>query len=122
MNITKMLTRSSVALLAAFSASAFAGAPLVPDYTVHSASVKLDITAGIAGDIEKDSVGTNNMIDILGGNSDNNDHELALAVPCDVDVLDVEATFLFVYNKATEFPVVTTDFVFFDFDLFLSFH
>jgi hypothetical protein len=92
MKITKLITRSSIALLALCSTSAFAGvAFLGPDYTVHKANVNLTISYGLAGKIEKEKVRTNEFIDLLVLGPVPDGAELAMAVPCDVgDVLVVD--------------------------------
>lgn len=113
MKITKLITRSSIALLALCSTSAFAGvAFLGPDYTVHKANVNLTISYGLAGKIEKEKVRTNEFIDLLVLGPVPDGAELAMAVPCDVGdvlVVDPDVIALFVANKDTGLPVLTTD-------------
>lgn len=115
MKLTKMITRSSIALLALCSTSAFAGvAFLGPDYTVHKAKVNLKVTYSINpfDKIEKENVKTNEMIDILTTGPVNDDAELAMAVPCDdgdILVVDPDVVALFVANKNTGLPVINTD-------------
>jgi hypothetical protein len=110
MNITKLITRSSIALLALFSASAFAGAPPFagPDFTIHKATVKFKLSTGIAGDIEKETLKNKDMIELLGGDSDDKDQELALVVACDDDdpiIIDSDVVALMVVDKDTGFRV-----------------
>jgi hypothetical protein len=92
MKITKLITRSSIALLALCSTSAFAGiwgvgpvVDLVPDYTLHKATVNFKVTYGLAGKIEKETLKNKDMIDLLGGDADVDGQVLALAIPCDVN-------------------------------------
>jgi hypothetical protein len=115
MKLTKMITRSSIALLALCSTSAFAGAhvDIGPDFTLHKATVNMKLTYSKLGDkIQKETVKTKDVIDLLGGDSDNKGQVLALAVPCDIDdpdIIDPDVFALMVVDKNYEAWVPTTD-------------
>jgi hypothetical protein len=116
MNVTKLITRSSAALLMAVSVLALAEDPIAPDYTLHKATVNLTLTTSVGGIIEKETLKTKDAIDLLDGDSDNKNHELTLVVPCGIVgvVEDVDAVALTVFNKDTGEPVVGADFLILD--------
>ena len=110
-NVPTWISRMSAIALATASMSAFAAAPNAPDYIMHKASVSLKVsTQGTDGKINKDTVKTKDLINILMGRSpdDKNgkDEKLGLVTGCDAEV---DAVALVVYDKKTEEIVSDSD-------------
>ena len=116
MNITKLITRSSIALLAvAFSASTLAGGPGAPDMVVGKASATLKSSEQSGDDIDKVKEKSKNIqnfiMDRAADAKPPKEEELAWVAPCVPGVDDdIEIT---VFDKDTEenigiFPLFLT--------------
>ena len=102
-NVPTWISRMSAVALATASMSAFAAAPGAPDYIMHKASVSLKVSSQGSDGINKDTVKTKDLINILMGRSadakNEKDEKLGLVTGCAVDTAAVA---LVVYDKKTE--------------------
>ena len=97
----KWINRTAVAMLStAVSVTAFAAAPGAPDFLMHKASVKFKISSQGNAEINKDTIKTQDVINILMGRDidqdGDNSETLGMVTACDVDV---DAVALVVYDK-----------------------
>src|SRR5210317_1745430 len=104
-NVPTWISRMSAVALATASMSAFAYElnTNAPDFIMHKASVTLKIsTQNTDGTINKETVKTKDVINLLLGREGTNDEKLGLVTSCGADPLDTDGVELVVYNKKTE--------------------
>ena len=97
----KWINRTAVAMLStAVSVTAFAAAPGAPDFLVHKANVKFKVSSQGAGEIDKDTIKTQNVINALMGrdidDDGDNSETLGMVTACDADI---DSVALIVYDK-----------------------
>ena len=101
--VIKWITRTSIAMLAAVSVSAFAAAPGAPDFLMHKATVKFKVSRDAGGNIANETIKTKEVINILmhrAPDAKNEKNEkLGLVTGCD---RDVDAAALVVYDTKLE--------------------
>ena len=104
-NVPTWISRVSAIALATASVSAFAAAPNAPDFIMHKANVNFKVSSQGVGEIEKETVKTKNVINLLMGRSidakNEKDETLGIITQCDENDEDDDSVMV-VYDKKTE--------------------
>jgi len=104
-SITQWINRIAVAILATAPVAVFAAAPDAPEFLMHKANAKFKVSSQGAGEIDKDTIKTQNIINLIMDRDLDaksvKDEQLGLVTAC-AAAEEVEASALVVYNKKTD--------------------